>query len=413
MANETVTKSKRFYCVSLIPDICKTPIGPSTPPIPYSIIGEFADAVGASPNVKSQSEPVILHQRSYIPTVKGDEPGTAGGIKSGTTGKRVETKTASSSYRANGSYLVQVGREVWMNDRNTIGKIYERGGELPRSRLQQINAMVEEKLEELTADARAGLTPAAQAYKDKVSANLHKSGADTMALGNNILASSAVIGGAGVVVAATGVGAPVAAAMEATAGTGAAVGGITTGAGAATETVATVLDQTADFILTGKIPDVVASALDIGTNLAEAAMFKKFGLGRLLKKIPVLGKFLKDKPTPGKKSNKPPPPRPPDKRDGGKSTKKKDEKADPPSDCCPKNAAPGKKKVRSRHPVHFGTGEEILHQADFVLEGAETLVWTRCYRSSAATQDWGLLGARWSTPFTTSLSVCAAGVVYH
>ncbi|PHV03803.1 hypothetical protein CSQ96_29130, partial [Janthinobacterium sp. BJB412] len=41
------------------------------------------------------------------------------------------------------------------------------------------------------------------------------------------------------------------------------------------------------------------------------------------------------------------------------------------------------------------------------------LVWTRCYRSSAATQDWGLLGARWSTPFTTSLSVCAAGVVYH
>ena len=75
MANETATKSKRFYCVSLLPDICKTPIGPSTPPIPYSIVGEFSDATNVSPNVKAHSELVILHQRSVIPTVKGDEPG--------------------------------------------------------------------------------------------------------------------------------------------------------------------------------------------------------------------------------------------------------------------------------------------------------------------------------------------------
>ena len=39
MAHETVTKSKRFYCVSLTPDICKTPVGNSVVPIPYTITG--------------------------------------------------------------------------------------------------------------------------------------------------------------------------------------------------------------------------------------------------------------------------------------------------------------------------------------------------------------------------------------
>ena len=33
MTNETVTRSGRFYCVSVTPDICKTPVGASTPPL--------------------------------------------------------------------------------------------------------------------------------------------------------------------------------------------------------------------------------------------------------------------------------------------------------------------------------------------------------------------------------------------
>ena len=75
MTNETVTKSGRFYCVSLTPDICKTPVGASTPPLPYTIVGEFSEAKGASPNVKSHSEPVVLHGRTTIPTVKGRRAG--------------------------------------------------------------------------------------------------------------------------------------------------------------------------------------------------------------------------------------------------------------------------------------------------------------------------------------------------
>ncbi|MES2150245.1 MAG: PAAR-like domain-containing protein [Pseudomonadota bacterium] len=416
MANETVTKSKRFYCVSLLPDICKTPIGPSTPPIPYSIVGEFVDATDVSPNVKSRSDPVILHQRSIIPTVKGDEPGTAGGIKSGTFGKRVETKTASKTYFGNNAATVQEGCEVWMNNRNTIGKIYERGGIAPRTRLQQINATLAESIADTTADARVALKSTAQDYKDKQSAALHEFAASTAEKGGKILASSAALGGAGVVVGATGIGAPVALVMESGAATGATIGSTVTAVGTATEVTAKVLDYTADYVLTGKTPDLITAALDVGKGVAESFVLSKLGSLRSWfgDKIRSAGKTFLGKLTPGKKSGipPPPPPRPPDKPPGGKTSQPKKEKADKPSDCCPKNAAPAGKKVSSRHPVHFGTGEEVLYQTDFVLDEPEPLAWTRCYRSGSEHEDWSMCGARWSTPFTASLALASKGIVY-
>lgn len=63
--------------------------------------------------------------------------------------------------------------------------------------------------------------------------------------------------------------------------------------------------------------------------------------------------------------------------------------------------------------MHFGTGQEILYQTDFALERSIPIAWTRCYRSGAECEDWGLLGARWSTPYTTSLSLCDVGIVLH
>ncbi|OBV39387.1 RHS repeat-associated core domain-containing protein [Janthinobacterium psychrotolerans] len=410
MTNETVTKSARFYCVSLTPDICRTPVGSSTPPLPYSIVGEFSAAQNASPNVKSHSEPVILHQRSTIPGVTGDAPGKAGGIKSGTVGKQVDTKVASPIHHANGADLVQVGREVWMNARNTVGKIYERGGEVARPVLTALG----QKVQELAQD-----------YKDHGSKKMHGAADDMVEVGGTVLTGSAVVGVAGAAVAATGVGLPAAAAMETAAATGAVVGGATVAGGTAVEASAAVLDQAADYVLTGKTPDVVDTLATIGANAADALLQNV-----VLSKIPgskLLGKFLGKKLAPsikkikdklaGKKPVKEPPKldKPPPKNGGddGKSRGKKEPKSEAPSDCCPKNSGPGNKPAKSRKPVHFGTGQEILYQTDFALEGAIPIVWTRCYRSGAESEDQGVLGARWATPYTTALSVCEAGIVYH
>lgn len=102
MAGEIVTKSRQSCCVSLVPDFCRTPIGPNTPPIPYMIIGEFAEATGVSTNITSNGEPVVIHASTVIPTVKGDEPGTAKGIKSDTVGGRVQPMEKSSTLSFNG-----------------------------------------------------------------------------------------------------------------------------------------------------------------------------------------------------------------------------------------------------------------------------------------------------------------------
>jgi RHS repeat-associated protein len=405
MAHETVTKSKRFYCVSLTPDICKTPVGSSVVPIPYTITGEFADAQAVSSSVKTHGEPVFLHWRSFIPAVKGDERGTLGGVKSGTFLKKVESKAYSSTKGANGTQTVQESRMVWMNDRNTIGRIYERGVQGARTRLQRLMDAAREKLHD-----------AAQDYKDNVSEDLHAFGQDAMDKGGKIVQASAATGLAGLAVGATGIGAPVAAAMETAAAGGGAVGGVVSGTGYAADTSATALDMAADYILTGKTPDVMGALGDMAWNAAE---------NLALNKIPLAGGLLKKwlKPRKGVPGSTPhPPKKPPEKahggndkdgHDGGKTRQKKEPKGDKPSDCCPKDGAPGGKPVKSAHPVHFGTGEEILAQTDFVLDGPTPLEWTRIYRSGSETEDWGVLGARWATPYTSSLSICAQGTVYH
>jgi len=145
MAREFVTKSSRFYCVSLKPDICKTPMGNSTPPIPYTIIGEFADATGVSRNITSGGDPVAISASTVIPSVTGDAPGSANGLKSGTVGKRVQHDGKSKTTSFNGERTIREGDTVWMNDKNTNGKIHERDGQAARPRIQPAGAPPPEK----------------------------------------------------------------------------------------------------------------------------------------------------------------------------------------------------------------------------------------------------------------------------
>ncbi|MDM5179742.1 DUF4150 domain-containing protein [Massilia sp. DJPM01] len=401
MAHETVTKSKRFYCVSLIPDFCKTPVGNSVVVIPYNIKGEFITSQAVSKSVKTHSEPVFLHNRSYIPSVTGDSLGKLGGVKSGTFLKRVESNQFSSTKGSNGTQTIQESRFVWMNNKNTYGRVLETQGQAPRGRLTILGWEVPTAKE------------AAQAYRDKYSESLHQFGGDAMDVGGKIGKGSAVLGVAGAGVAATGVGLPAAAAME----VGAAAGGITAGAvggtGLVVDSVATVGDMAADYFIDGKVPDAVGAAGDMALNAAENMLFKKIPGGgklfdRLFKKKNVPGKTpeLPKKPAPDKGKGD-------DGTDGGKVKQEKPAKKDKPSACCPKSGAPGNKGVHTPKPVHIGTGEEILSQVDFVLEGPTRLSWERTYRSGSETEDWGAFGARWGTEFTSAVSTCQHGIVYH
>ncbi|MGJ7573584.1 PAAR-like domain-containing protein [Variovorax sp. RB2P76] len=108
--------------VCTTPDVCKTPIGSSTPPIPYQITGKLGDDANTSGNVFLTGLKAFKFD-SVVTHVTGDEPGAAKGIKSGTVGDIAEPKTASTIVRVNNQWLVRDGDTFWMNKRNTVGEL--------------------------------------------------------------------------------------------------------------------------------------------------------------------------------------------------------------------------------------------------------------------------------------------------
>jgi uncharacterized Zn-binding protein involved in type VI secretion len=103
------TKNSSFQCFAF-PDVCQTPAGPTTVPIPYPNIGKLSDAQDASPDVTAEGDPVILLS-STISSTSGDEAGTAG-----PHGGSVKFTQASSTVLANGKGVVRMGDPTVQND---------------------------------------------------------------------------------------------------------------------------------------------------------------------------------------------------------------------------------------------------------------------------------------------------------
>ena len=109
------------------PDVCKTPapVPSGFVPIPYPNTGQLADAKPtATKNVLVGSEGIIT-SKSEIPYLKttGDEPGSLGGIISGTTKGEVKFVTYSISVKAEGSHVVRMFDSTTQNNGNAVGQV--------------------------------------------------------------------------------------------------------------------------------------------------------------------------------------------------------------------------------------------------------------------------------------------------
>lgn len=109
--------------ISIAPDICLTPIGSSMVPVPYALIAyQNIDPANMANSVRQTS--LVSHVKSSLITKSfGDEPGTGGGLKSGTTGAECEPKTYSTTVFAEGRNMVRFNDEWWMNHKNTVGRL--------------------------------------------------------------------------------------------------------------------------------------------------------------------------------------------------------------------------------------------------------------------------------------------------
>lgn len=111
----TARKNGQWLVVSLAPDVCKTPMGASTPPIPYPVIAKLGDAVQVVASVRANGDPLVVFDRSKVPSTIGDAAGAAKGVKSGTVGGACYPKTHSGTVRAEGKPILRHDDEFWMN----------------------------------------------------------------------------------------------------------------------------------------------------------------------------------------------------------------------------------------------------------------------------------------------------------
>lgn len=113
--NYLARQQGEWLVISILPDVCKTPMGSSTPPIPYPVIAKLESSAAVVPNVRANGHPVVVHNQSFIPTTLGDEAGAAKGVKSGTVGGKCYPKEHSKSVRVGKKPILRHGDKFWMN----------------------------------------------------------------------------------------------------------------------------------------------------------------------------------------------------------------------------------------------------------------------------------------------------------
>ena len=77
-------------------------------------------------------DPAFILGKSSVTKVTGDEPGTAGGVKSGTNRACVKPTAGSSTVRVNKKQVIRHGDPCDMNNGNTQGKIIYQGASSPK-----------------------------------------------------------------------------------------------------------------------------------------------------------------------------------------------------------------------------------------------------------------------------------------
>lgn len=79
--NVAARQATGWIVVCTTPDVCKTPMGSSTPPVPYRVTAQMSDAVQVVPTVNANGRPLVVLTQSFIPKTDGDEQGVAKGYR--------------------------------------------------------------------------------------------------------------------------------------------------------------------------------------------------------------------------------------------------------------------------------------------------------------------------------------------
>jgi uncharacterized Zn-binding protein involved in type VI secretion len=114
-------KNGKFKAVSTAPSINKTPVGNSTPPLPYPVTEDLSSSVGTVSNVRFNGDPAYVLSQSTQPSCKGDAAGSCKGVKSGTVSGEVKPVQGSGTVRIAGKPIIREGDPCTLNAGNCPG----------------------------------------------------------------------------------------------------------------------------------------------------------------------------------------------------------------------------------------------------------------------------------------------------
>jgi Domain of unknown function (DUF4150) len=117
--SRTVVHATSDGITIVFPDICLTPAPPAPPiPIPYPNIAMSSDAAATAGTVRADGNP-LCHKDSNFSRSTGDEPGTNGGIISGTFMDKAEFVSYSFDVKCEGKNVPRALDLMLHNAKNT------------------------------------------------------------------------------------------------------------------------------------------------------------------------------------------------------------------------------------------------------------------------------------------------------
>jgi hypothetical protein len=120
-SNSLVHKGSNGVANSTVPDVCKTPSPGGPVPVPYPIIVSMSsDLANGSTTVTADGGNMIAIKGCEFSRCTGDEPGTAGGVKSSTFMKEAKFILYSFDVKFDGQNACRLTDKMTMNHENTV-----------------------------------------------------------------------------------------------------------------------------------------------------------------------------------------------------------------------------------------------------------------------------------------------------
>ncbi len=112
-------KGSTGIATATIPDVCKTPSPGGPIPLPYPNVAMVSDLAKGTKTIKTDGK-MAANKGSEMSRSSGDEPGTAGGVKSSTFAKEATWMLYSFDVMLEGKNACRLTDKLFMNHQNTV-----------------------------------------------------------------------------------------------------------------------------------------------------------------------------------------------------------------------------------------------------------------------------------------------------